>query len=137
MAYQTGIFFSEGGNSLTFTPSATVVDERLQPAGSRSVDVAADETEIPVTHPVVLKETGADAEACTLADGAFDGQLLVVSLGTDGGGDATITPDTSTGWATVVLADAGDTATLLFIDSTTGWVIVGTAGVAGSPVISV
>lgn len=55
MAYQTGIFFSEGGNSLTFTPSATVVDERLQPAGSRSVDVAADETEIPVTHPVVLE----------------------------------------------------------------------------------
>ena len=60
---------------------------------------AADVLAIPITHAFVTKTTGGDAEALTLANGTA-GQLLVITLGTDGNGDGTLTPATSTGWAT-------------------------------------
>lgn len=103
---------------------------------SGNVAVAADELAIPVTNRHVSKTTGADAEALTLADGAA-GQLLTITLVTDGGGDGTLTPTTKTGFATIVFADAGDAATLQFVDSTVGWVIVGLAGVSAPPAITV
>lgn len=99
-------------------------------------DVAADVLAIPVTHPIVNKTTGADAEALTLADG-LPGQGLIIYLGTDGGGSGTLTPATATGWATIVFADAGDRAVLLYVDDTIGWVIIGLSGVAAPPVTTV
>ena len=95
--------------------------------------VAADVLAIPVTHAYVAKTTGADAEALTLADGT-PGQILVINLVTDGGGDGTLTPATATGWATIVFADASDQATLLYVDDTIGWVLLGAKGKAAPPV---
>lgn len=105
-------------------------------ADSAVIAVAADVLAIPVTHPIVSKTTGADAEALTLADGVA-GQVLKVILATDGGGTGTLTPSTSTGWATIVFADAGDQATLLYVDDTVGWIIVGLSGVAAPPVTTI
>lgn len=98
---------------------------------------AADSLAIPVTARVVTKTTGADAEALTLADGTYAGQRLTIVLVTDGGGDGTLTPTTLTGFATIVFADAGDSATLEFVDSTVGWIITGASGVAAPPAITV
>ena len=103
---------------------------------SGSTTSAADSLAIPVTHRYVAKTTGADAEALTLADGVA-GQLLTISLVTDGNGDGTLTPTTKSGFVTIVFADAGDTATLLFVDATVGWVIVGLAGVSAPPAITI
>ena len=105
-------------------------------AESPVLSVAADVLAIPVTHPDVAKITGADAEALTLADG-LAGQLLVLNLTTDGGGTGTLTPATATGWATIVFADAGDNAVLLYVDDTVGWIIMGATGVAAPPAITV
>jgi hypothetical protein len=102
--------------------------------GSTTVD--ADDLTIPVTHRYVAKTTGGDAEALTLADG-YPGQELTISLVSDGNGDGTLTPTTKSGFATIVFADAGDTATLRFVDGTVGWVIVGLAGVSAPPAITV
>ncbi len=88
---------------------------------------------IPVTHRYVAKTTGG-AEALTLANG-FPGQILTISLVADGG-DGTLTPATKTGFATIVFADVKDTATLMYIDDTVGWIIIGTAGIPAPPVIS-
>jgi len=96
---------------------------------------AADSLAIPVTHAYVAKTTGNDAEALTLADGVV-GQVLTITLVVDGTGDGTLTPTTCSGFATIVFADAGDVATLMFVDATTGWIILGTAGVAAPPVIT-
>ena len=96
---------------------------------------AADSLAIPVTHGVVAKTTGADAEDLTLADGEV-GQLLMIHL-VAGEGDGTLTPATSTGFVTIVFADPGDQAVLLYVDDTIGWIIVGATGVAGPPAISV
>ena len=101
---------------------------------SGSVASAADSLAIPVTHNHVAKTTGGDAEALTLANGT-PGQILTISLVANGGGDGTLTPTTKTGFTSIVFADAGDIATLRFVDATVGWVIMGTAGVAAPPVI--
>ena len=97
------------------------------------LDLAADVVVMPVTHPYISKTTGADAEALTLADG-LPGQGLIIDLAVDGGGDGTLTPATATGWATIVFADAGDQATLMYVDDTIGWIILGMNGVAAPPV---
>ncbi len=98
--------------------------------------IAADVLAIPVTHGYVIKTTGGDAEALTLANGD-PSQVLVIDLDTDGGGDGTLTPATATGWATIVFADAGDQAILLYVDDTIGWIILGMNGVAQPPVKTV
>jgi hypothetical protein len=94
---------------------------------------AADSLAIPITTSHVAKTTGADAEALTLANGTA-GQILTIDLAVDGGGDGTLTPTTKSGFTSIVFADAGDNATLLYVDNTVGWVILGTAGVAAPPV---
>ena len=94
---------------------------------------AADWLAIPVTHAYVAKTTGADAEALTLANGT-PGQLLVINLTTDGGGDGTLTPTTKTGFTTIVFADAGDQAVLLYIDDTIGWILLAYKGLTSPPV---
>ena len=85
---------------------------------------------IPITHRFVSKVTGG-VEALTLADGTFDGQLLTISLTTDGG-DGTLTPATATGWATCVFVTVKDTITLQWIDSTIGWIVLGVTGTAAA-----
>lgn len=90
---------------------------------------------VPITHRYVAKTTDSDAEALTLANGV-PGQRITISLVTDGGGDGTLTPATCTGFATIVFADAKDTATLEYIDDTIGWVLVGYYGTAAPPVVS-
>jgi hypothetical protein len=101
-----------------------------------STTVDADDLTIPVTHRVVLKTTGGNAEALTLANGT-PGQKLTIVLATDGNGDGTLTPTTKTGFATIVFADAGDQVTLEYVNDTIGWILVGAIGVAAPPVITV
>lgn len=88
---------------------------------------------VPITHRFVTMTTGG-VEALTLANGE-PGQMITVTLGTDGG-DGTLTPATCTGFATIVFADPKDTATLLYMDDTIGWVLLGTYGTAAPPVVS-
>jgi hypothetical protein len=97
---------------------------------------AADALAIPVTHSYVAKTTGADAEALTLANGK-PGQILTIALVTDGGGTGTLTPTTKSGFTNIAFADAGDIATLQYVNDTVGWVILGTAGVAAPPAIAI
>ncbi len=104
-------------------------------ANSGSVAVAADALVIPTTHRIVQKTTGGDAEALSLANGT-PGQLLTVVLIADGGGTGTLTPVTSTGWATAVFADVKDTFTFEYVDDTLGWIVRGATGTAAPPVIS-
>ena len=116
-------------NSLTLPDDSGAVV--FSPGGATTSD--ADSLAIPITHAYVAKTTGADAEALTLADGE-NGQILTIDLDTDGGGSGTLSPTTTSGFTSIVFADAGDNATLLFVDDSVGWVILGIAGVAAPPV---
>lgn len=117
------------------TATATQIQAAASTPTLGATTVAADVLPIPVTHQYVAKTSGADAEACTLADGT-PGQILVVELAADGGGDATVTPETATGFVAFVLADAGDVVTLRFVDGTVGWIILGAFGATAQPAIT-
>lgn len=97
-------------------------------------EVAAGVLAIPVTHPMVEKTTGVGAEALTLANGK-PGQILTINLKTDGGGTGTLTPATSTWWSTIAFADAGDQVTLMYVDDTLGWIILGIFGLIAQPTV--
>ncbi len=55
-------------------------------------------------------------------------QELTITLVTDGGKDFVVTPVTKTGFTDVTFNDAKDSATLKYIDTTTGWVVTGNNG---------
>ena len=105
-----------------------------------NINVAAGELVIPVTHAYVGKATGADAEALTLADGK-PGQILIINLETDGGGDGTLTPVASVyhenTFQTIVFADAGDQAILWYANNWAGWLILSLIGVDGPPAFTI
>lgn len=145
--YQPKVYRKQGGDEMVVASGGIVT---LQSGGSLvleeggaisgtglagNADVAADALAIPVTAAHVSKTTGADAEALTLADGT-PGQVITITLTTDGGGTGTLTPTTKTGFVSIAFADAGDSASLRFVDATVGWVLLGTAGVAAPPAIA-
>jgi len=97
-------------------PATTVTTTIYEAFAAPLVD-PGDGGAIPVTQsgnvPLV---TGADAETRTLADPTFAGQVLALSLKTDGGGDCVITvasPINAAGNNTVTLDDAGDSLVLI------------------------
>ena len=64
-----------------------------------------------------------------LDDGSFSGQTIVfVDILQEASGSWILTPDTTTGFTTVTLNAVGEFVTLLWVDSTVGWVIQGTNG---------
>ena len=85
---------------------------------------------VSVTHAITTMATGA-ASNYSLANGT-PGQTKHIVMITDGG-DAVITvatpgmPGTDT---TLTFDTVGDACTLLFIDTTSGWAVVGNNGVA-------
>ncbi len=141
----TTVYMEQGGGKLIVSDGGEI---EIQSGGTLTVGggsptlhigssttSAADSLAIPITHSLVLKTTGADAEALTLADGTA-GQVLVVVLDTDGGGDGTLTPATSLAFGTIVFADAGDCASLMYVDDTVGWVILGVSGLTAQPTVT-
>jgi hypothetical protein len=121
-----------GGNIAALTGAQVL--GILAPITWTATTSAADSLAIPITHRSVNKTTGADAEALSLANGAFLGQRLSINLVTDGGGDGTLTPTTASGFATIVFADAGDFAELEW--TTAGWRIVGIGGLTAQPTVT-
>ena len=104
-----------GGQLAAFTATATTV--------------AGDDLTIPVTHGIVAKTTANDGEVLTLAAGV-PGQVIVLYLTADGGGDGVLTPGATahTGFTTITFATAKQSATLLWVDASIGWTILGTVG---------
>lgn len=80
--------------------------------------------------------TGVTSRSIALADGT-PGQMVTIILTADTGTFTLyITDDqvadgymTKTGWDDLAFGDALDTVTLLYLDDTTGWIIVGNSGV--------
>jgi len=70
----------------------------------------------------------------SIGDGTA-GQMMTFIVTTAGGGTFTITDDyvasgavTKTGWDDIALTELNDSVTLLYVDDTYGWVIVGQQG---------
>jgi hypothetical protein len=138
--YNTKIYTKQGGAEMVVASGGKITVEAggsIEGVGvAGDVAVAADVLAIPVTHAHVSKTTGADAEALTLANGV-PGQMLTITMVVDGGGTGTLTPTTKTGFTSVAFADAGDRVTLRYVDSTVGWVVLGTSGITAPPEVAI
>ena len=106
------------------------VNGYYHPGGSTTASGAG---AIPVTHAYVAATAGGSV-AWTLADGTAGQVLQIYSVDANTG---TLTPSTSTGWATIVFTDIGDRAVLQFVDSTIGWIIMSLSGVSAPPTSTV
>jgi len=92
--------------------------------------VTSASTVVDVTSAITTIASGASALPLSLAVGTSDGQLKFITMITDGGGAATITPTNLLGYSTIVLADVGDSCTLLYLNSTSGWAVISNVGCA-------
>lgn len=77
------------------------------------------------THVTEVTTTGA-AAALTLANGTV-GQIKIITLAVDGGGNATLTPTTFANGSTITFEDAQDTVMLVYVTSV-GWTVVSNQG---------
>ena len=107
--------------SLTTTGNVTVggaiIGSTQNLSGSGAVNLTTGTTKVTTTG---------SAAALTLANGT-DGQIKMVVMVVDGGGDATITPTTATGYTTIVLNSAGDAVILQYF-TTLGWMVISNYG---------
>jgi len=90
--------------------------------------VTSASTIVDVTSAITSIATGAGALSLTLANGTSAGQLKFITMITDGGGTATITPATLLGYSTIALDAVGDSCTLLYLDATSGWAVISNQG---------
>jgi hypothetical protein len=79
------------------------------------------------THVTEVTTTGS-AAALTLANGTV-GQIKIITLKTDGGGNAVLTPTTLANGTTITFQDATDTVMLVYV-TTVGWTVVSNQGCA-------
>ena len=70
--------------------------------------------------------TGGSGLAMTLANGLV-GQIKIITMVTDGGGTATLTPATFANGTTIAFDDVNDTVMLLYAN-TIGWVVISNSG---------
>ena len=77
---------------------------------------------IPVSYSVVLMQVGS-AMPRTLANG-LAGQILTIVVST-GTSTTVLTPTTKTGFTTISFNAVADSVTLLYIDDTIGWLVIG------------
>ena len=85
---------------------------------------------IPVTYKTVHMDlTNGNTITSTLANGT-NGQVLTldVTVNPSTAYVWTLTPATKTGYSTITLGHVGSTVTLLFVNSTVGWVVVDQKG---------
>ena len=74
--------------------------------------------------------TAGSGLAMTLANGVV-GQIKIITMVSDGGGTASLTPATFANGTTIAFADVNDTVMLLYA-TTIGWVVVSNSGAAVS-----
>ncbi len=103
--------------SSLITLSAGVVASQQALSGSGAVNLTTLNTNITTTG---------SAAALTLANGT-SGQIKILRMVVDGGGDATLTPTTKTGFSTITFNDVGDVAVLQYV-TTLGWMIISSSG---------
>jgi len=96
------------------------------PQGASNNITAGTGGAISVTNYFTTINTDAGGDAFTLADGTKIGQLKLVRLVADGGGDAVITPANLSGGTTITMNDASDEVELQW--NGTDWVVIKNLG---------
>ena len=123
----TDMEFKSIGGSLSNDGSRWTFNLLLAGVGSGgATSMTSSDLAVPVGFSHITKAISADPafNAGTLADGN-PGQILTLEITEQLGAETfTVTPATSTKIATLGFNAVGDIATLLFVDTTTGWAVL-------------
>lgn len=86
---------------------------------------------VPVSFSIVGKAIGNSSTAPITLPNGVPGQIITIYCSSLGSGSPTcaITPTTCTGFTTVTMNAAADSATFLYLDDTLGWVCIGSNSV--------
>lgn len=77
-----------------------------------------------VPYSVILKSVGAAAGEATTLQNGIKGQTLAINIvGLTGSGTWIVTPTTKTGFANLTFTAKGQSALLLYVDDTIGWIV--------------
>ena len=85
-------------------------------------------TAVTITEPVTTLVTAGSNLAGGMANGAV-GQIKIITMITDGGGNWVLTPTTLNGYSTITFADDGDSCILMWV-ATHGWCVIANQGCA-------
>lgn len=98
--------------------------------GGGATDMPSGITAVPLNYSLV-KKTYANGvnESGTLVDGILGQVIKIVIDCVNTSGNFVLTPTTKAGFTSLTFAEKGDQATLLFLDNTNGWIIIGETGV--------
>lgn len=116
-----GVLLKDGGIT------ANSMFAGFYPVGATNNITAGTGGAISVTNYFTTINTDAGGDAFTLANGTQIGQLKLIRLVADGGGDGVITPTSLSGGTTITFNDAADEAELLW--NGTAWVVIKNLGV--------
>lgn len=97
--------------------------------GGGATDMPSGITAIPLNYALIKKTySNGTNEAGTLADGIQGQVIKIVITCVNTSGSYKLTPTTKTGFTSITFVEKGDQATLLFLDNTNGWIIMGEIG---------
>lgn len=125
--FDRGLVASKSGSTVTVAATGYKEGETTNVSTESSLTSAA------LAYGLISLQVGS-AKTIGLSDGDV-GQMITVRCSVRDGASAVIwkyataTPITCTGWSTLTFDTQGDSITLLWLDDTTGWVIVGNNGV--------
>lgn len=112
--------------------TATIVNGRLKfplvlagGANGGAATMTTTDTAVSTSYTLIRKAIGIQVGlAGTLADGS-PGQIISILISTRASsGTFVLTPTTKTGFSYLTFDAAGENASLMFVDSTTGWVLL-------------
>jgi hypothetical protein len=125
------------GQDVSFDGSqVTILANGHKEGATANVSTESNLTSAALAYGIILLEAGS-AKSIALADGT-PGQMITIISSTYDGKTITITDDsvndvvfgdtTATGWDDIAVDTAFDSITLLFLDTTYGWIIVANNG---------
>lgn len=123
----TDLNFRSSGNTITSDGSTLTFNLVLNGVGiSGATSMTTADTAVSPSYAFIRKAIAGDAafSAGTLADGTPGQSLTIFITSVSGGGTFVLTPTTKTGFTTLTFDAAKDQATLLFVSTTVGWVLV-------------
>lgn len=125
----TDLDFSQNGYVASRTSSvlglpSTVVG--VDDAGYTSITQSTDNISS-VAFSFIYKDIPTTNRTGSLPDGN-PGMILTVMAATDYGGSWMLMGSTKTGWAGLLFDDIYDSATLLYVDDSIGWVVIASNG---------
>jgi hypothetical protein len=98
--------------------------------GAVSSEVVTTTTALTPSMSIAIVDVA--SRTLTVADGIPGQVITLIGKSQSDTGTTTITATTKTGWASAAMADVGDSITLLYVDDTYGWVVVGTNSITVS-----